>query len=708
MTANVNINITANTKQATQNVSSFATKWTELYSKFQLVKQGAEIVAGVFKTAFDLAQEGAAIERTASKLDNLAVSIGTTAEALLTDLRTATRGMLSDAEIMESATQIISLGLANTGEGVVRLATLVSELGWDMQQVILTFANNSKMRLDALGLSVTDVEQRAKALEEQGYSMDEAFDLAVIEAGEAKLLLLGSAADTSAGAWKRMQAEIDNAKDSLALFLSKGLTPYISGTYASQDAIKAQIEAAYQQNLTWEEFLDTLGVMKPMMEGLNLVTLGGAQAKYEDAAATQNQEQETQRLLAAVTAVTDKYIPYQENMFYAQQAMDMLNTSTETHTGTLYALQTALGGVGDELDFTKDATSLLNDALKSQADTTADLNLRQIELLYVTGQITEAEREELIAKNEQIQKLQKLNQLLESGKVTWEQYLAIVADGKVTMEEMAGAVADTWGEFLDMNLESDIQMFEDMDEAAGILNETLAETLAPASEATTSLNNLAMAAELAGENAFNAIGAVNDFGTALDETAGDYPVNIHVTVTGDPIPNLGGYGGGAPTGPTIPTAGLMAGGGNVPTQAGGIGGGRGDDWRAGLSNAEIAEIGALMGGGYGLAYAYELVTGRPLGQKGKTGFSGFPGGRTAPLPMGDPFGNPTGTVGGAPMPSPTGTTGGAPMPGGWNMAGNGTTIVVLLDGQQIAARVQTYAGQSFRTASVSGAGIIGN
>jgi uncharacterized protein YbdZ (MbtH family) len=68
----------------------------------------------------------------------------------------------------------------------VRLATVVGTLGWDMQQVILTFANLSTMRLDALGLSVEEVKNKQKELMEQGMSTAAAFKEAVIQAGEAR------------------------------------------------------------------------------------------------------------------------------------------------------------------------------------------------------------------------------------------------------------------------------------------------------------------------------------------------------------------------------------------------------------------------------------------------------------------------------------------------------------------------------------------
>ena len=144
-------------------------------------------VSGAAKAAWSVMEQGAQLQTTIQRFDKLSESIGTTADSLLGKLREATRGMISDAQLMASASQIMSLGLADNEQQVTRLATVSGTLGWDMQQVILTFANLSTMRLDALGLSVEGVKAKAKELEEQGLSTAEAFKEAVIQAGEAKL-----------------------------------------------------------------------------------------------------------------------------------------------------------------------------------------------------------------------------------------------------------------------------------------------------------------------------------------------------------------------------------------------------------------------------------------------------------------------------------------------------------------------------------------
>ena len=209
-----------------------------LATKVGIAAAGIGTAAITIRKGYQLLSEGADIQLVAKQFDNLAASIDTTAESLLTNLRRATAGMMTDAEMMESASSMITLGLGETESEVVRLATVVSKLGWDMNQVILTFANNSTMRLDALGLSVQGVTDRAKELEKAGMSADKAFDMAVIEAGEAKIELLGDTAATTAGKLAILEAGTRQVKESFASFVADVLEPAI--TTLAQIATAAQ------------------------------------------------------------------------------------------------------------------------------------------------------------------------------------------------------------------------------------------------------------------------------------------------------------------------------------------------------------------------------------------------------------------------------------------------------------------------------------
>jgi len=210
--------------------------FTEMASKLSVAQQALGMTANAAKQVWGILEEGAAINLAADRFDNLSASIGTTSEAIMSGLSAATGGMVSNAELMASATSMISLGLAKTQAEVIDIVSLSSQLGWDQQQLVLTLANNSTMRLDALGLSMEDVKNRAKALEAQGYSTDKAFDMAVIEAGKAKLEMLGSAADTGAGAMQRLTVETENAKTAMMSFIAMRSEGAILGLANTIDA----------------------------------------------------------------------------------------------------------------------------------------------------------------------------------------------------------------------------------------------------------------------------------------------------------------------------------------------------------------------------------------------------------------------------------------------------------------------------------------
>jgi len=170
--------------------------------------------AGSALVAFKALSSGAELDRLAEQFDNVATHAGYLPDVLLGDLRAATHGMMTDAELMRSALDIMQLGLSDSQQGVVDLATVVSTLGLDMQQVILTLTNNSTMRLDALGLSVEGVTRRVEELNRQHFEGD-AFDQAVIEALQDRVAVLGNAWETTAGKLDITGTAITNLFDTI-------------------------------------------------------------------------------------------------------------------------------------------------------------------------------------------------------------------------------------------------------------------------------------------------------------------------------------------------------------------------------------------------------------------------------------------------------------------------------------------------------------
>jgi len=157
-----------NTKQQSQKMQM---RWTELWSKVQLGVMAFQQVYRAAEQFYQLAREGAELEYTASKFDRLTESINTTTEALMVDLKEATDGTMSEMALMASATDFMTLGLAKSHDEVVRLTTVSSQLGMDMNQLVLTLTNQTTMRFDALGVAVDGFDEKVKALKDSGMSL---------------------------------------------------------------------------------------------------------------------------------------------------------------------------------------------------------------------------------------------------------------------------------------------------------------------------------------------------------------------------------------------------------------------------------------------------------------------------------------------------------------------------------------------------------
>jgi hypothetical protein len=243
-------------------------RWMEMKAKLDIASQAFQTVKRVAAEVWQTVGEGAQLELAETRFEKLAGSINTTSDSILTKFAAATGGMMSNAEMVSSASQIISLGLAGNETDVVRLGNVVGQLGLDMQQVIMTFANDSKMRLDALGLSVTDVEARTKGYTDQGIAASKAFDMAVLDALEAKLELIGSAAGTTAGSMQQLEASWTNITDTGKQWMAMRLSGPIVGLSESMGAASEASDKGHSS------FRNTLVVLNEIARAFGYGTVG--------------------------------------------------------------------------------------------------------------------------------------------------------------------------------------------------------------------------------------------------------------------------------------------------------------------------------------------------------------------------------------------------------------------------------------------------
>lgn len=208
----------------------------ELQAGLDVAGQAFQVVGDVATQFYGALREGAALEVTRDKFDALSGSINTTGDALLGDLRDATKGMITDAQLVAGAADLMNLGLTKTAESTIRWSRAVGTLNLDMQVLGLTLANDSTARLDSLGLSLQTVTQRANELTATGLAKGDAFDLAVLEGLEEKMKLFGDASETTAGKLDIIETKWVNLTDRIKLGLAEAWVPYIdliSGEFAN-------------------------------------------------------------------------------------------------------------------------------------------------------------------------------------------------------------------------------------------------------------------------------------------------------------------------------------------------------------------------------------------------------------------------------------------------------------------------------------------
>jgi plasmid maintenance system antidote protein VapI len=217
-------------------------------------------------------KSGAELELTIQRFDRLAETIGTTGDALTGDLIVASRGLVSQFEAMALATDFMALGLVKTHDEAVRLSNVASQLGFDMNQLVLTLTNQTTMRFDALGVSVAGFSKKVEALEDAGHDANEAFQLAFLEQAEEQIERVGSVAETTAGKISIIESAWKDLLDTLKLGTIDALGPFIdelaSATIAGSDAARAASEfskAAGDQ----DEQIAAVGELRSALEDLD-------------------------------------------------------------------------------------------------------------------------------------------------------------------------------------------------------------------------------------------------------------------------------------------------------------------------------------------------------------------------------------------------------------------------------------------------------
>lgn len=236
---------------------------TDIKSGIDMVGSALNKMGQYAQAAYAAIKEGAQIELAQIRFERLAASIGTTADALMDQLGPAVGGMMSQADQMKLAGDLMSLGLAKTTDEAVRLTGVAAQLGMNMNQLVLTLTNQTTMRFDALGVAVDGFDAKVKALEQQGYSTDEAFKWAFIQQAEDQIKRVGSVADTTAGQLMILEAGMKDLTDSMKQDAAEGIAPFVTALNTMREATDAGVLPFL---VYYKQFFEAIGSQKRAAE----------------------------------------------------------------------------------------------------------------------------------------------------------------------------------------------------------------------------------------------------------------------------------------------------------------------------------------------------------------------------------------------------------------------------------------------------------
>lgn len=312
---------------------------------------GFATVAGVqqlSRTAMELATMGSQLERTEQAATAL-VGSQSELERVTDSYRAALRGTATEGEAHAAVLQLSALGFADSTRELreftraTQAVTMVNPaLQGDaaQQQLMLTLANQSKLRLDQLGLSIEAVGDRSDELKARfpQLSTEMAFQQAVLGLLNERYVQLTGAMDESAAGAVVLSTNLRQLRENLALAVNETLDPVYRALAISIGDVPLVMALREISDIV----NDPIAQMNPFTEGIRDSLQGIIDfAERVDAAVAGGAIDPDSEIVRGLTEI-------------ANEAADTGRVSDETAT-RLAALSTALDFAGHTIDMHSEA-----------------------------------------------------------------------------------------------------------------------------------------------------------------------------------------------------------------------------------------------------------------------------------------------------------------------------------------------------------------
>jgi len=233
-------------------------------------------VQKVAGATFELMKLGAQSIRTKTAFENISGGAGQATERLEA-MQRATRGAMSEQQMMGTANRLMQMGLADSAEELERVVTMATRLGSAMgvgateavESFALTLANTSIPRLDLFGISAGKVRKRIQELQAAmpGMAREAAFFAATMEVGGEAMARLGDVVEDEALSIERLEASWTDLKTTFGEAFAT-LTPLLDAISGGLGIIRDLSEKSADTRKEQAGWVTTLRTLLPPLNAV--------------------------------------------------------------------------------------------------------------------------------------------------------------------------------------------------------------------------------------------------------------------------------------------------------------------------------------------------------------------------------------------------------------------------------------------------------
>ena len=240
-------NLSPKMKQAGKAAGAFESTLGKVAIGITAVNQGLAVAGkavDALKRGFDLAAEGAQLQRLEQAGHNLARTFGADMDTIIRKVSDAARGTVSEMDIIASANRAMMLGVSANATELAQLMEIAAVRGRAMglsttqafDDIVTGIGRGSKLILDNLGIVIDGEVNLQNVLEE---------NIPLLEA-------MGGVVDDNASAYERFAAQSENAANRFREAWGEAIAPVVNGL--------ADVLEGHNEIAAAEEYLVSVGM----------------------------------------------------------------------------------------------------------------------------------------------------------------------------------------------------------------------------------------------------------------------------------------------------------------------------------------------------------------------------------------------------------------------------------------------------------------